>query len=137
MTEQKAIAYTVDGVELSARKTEVGSLLIARAGEEPSYNNQAVEIRPNPGAGATVYSSSGEKPWFRLFRYPEGASRPAFATADTLEKAVARAEKPLVDAARREAEADAIALLATLAQSEAGVFLQNQIDQWLEHKYTD
>ena len=137
MTEQEAITYTVDGVELSAGRLENGSLLIARADEPPSYSNLAVEIRPNPGAGATTYSSSGEWPWFKLFDYPMGASRPAFINADTLEKAVERAETRLVDTARKQAEADTMATLRSLSPPEAGELLHNQIAQWLEKKQVE
>ncbi len=134
MTEQETetVRYTLDGVELTARKDENGYLLIARADKEPSRNNPAVAIRPNPRAREWTTSGSAGKWWFKLFEHPGSRDR-AFDTADTLEKAVAKAEAKFLNAARREAAA----ILASVSVEEAGEILDNQIDLWLERKCSE
>ena len=129
MTGQEAVRYTLDGVELTAHKDENGCLLIARADKELSHSNPMVKIQPNPRAGRAIVSGTSGKWWFKLFNHPE-SGRPAFDTADTLEKAVEKAEAKLMEAARRETVAD----LASASVAEAGTILGNWIDQWLEHK---
>ena len=136
MTEQEAVRYTVEGVELTARKDENGRLLIARADKEPSYSNLAVEIRPNPNAGRGIVSGTAGKWWFKLFTRP-GSGNPAFDTTDTLEKAVAKAEARLLEAAHREASDREAAALSSASVAEAGAILNNKIDQWLERKRSE
>ncbi len=132
MTEQEAVRYTVEGVELTARKDENGRLLIARADKEPSYSNLAVEIRPDLSVRRGIVSGTTRREWFKLFTRP-GSGGPPFGTADTLEKAVEKAETRLLEAARREVEA----ALASASIAEAGEILDNKINQWLERKRSE
>lgn len=135
MTEQKAVRYTRKGVYLIARKTDAGSLLIALDGEEPSYKNQAVEIRPKPDSVNQTHPPT--KWWFTLHEFPSGRGGPGFGNADTLDKAVAEAEKRLLGAARRRAEAEVMAHMAFRSVAEAGEGLDRAIDQWLEGKRSE
>ena len=137
MTRPEAVRYTLEEVELTARKDENGCLLIARADQTPSHSSPAVEIRPNPSAGRAITSGSAGKWWFKLFNHPESVHRPPFGTADTLEKAVEIAEAKLLAAARREAAHREAEALASASVEEAGKILGNRIDRWLEGKRSE
>ena len=136
MTGQETVRYTLDGVELTARKDESGYLLIARTDKEHSHSNPAVEIQPNPSAGQWTSGSAG-KWWFKLFEHPGSRGRPAFSTADTLEKAVEQAEARLLAAAHREAAHREAAALDSASVAEAEKILSNKIDQWFERKRSE
>ena len=132
MTEQEAVRYTVEGVELTAHKDENGCLLIARADKEPSYSsNLAVEIRPDLSVRRGMVPGTTGRKWFKLFTRP-GSGEPPFGTADTLEKAVEQAEAKLLEAAHWEV----VAALSSASGARAREILDNKIDQWLERKHS-
>ena len=71
MTEQEAVRYTLEGVELTAHKDENGCLLIARADKEPSYSsNLVVEIRPDLSVRRGMVPGTTRREWFKLFTRP-------------------------------------------------------------------